>query len=30
MEKAGFLWEESMKHVLFSDDVGEIEVFLEK
>ena len=29
MEKAGFLWEESMKHVLFSDDMGEIEVFLE-
>ena len=30
MEKAGFLTEESMKHVLFSDDVKEIGQFMSK
>ena len=30
MEKAGFLTEESMKHVLFSDDVIEIGQFISK
>lgn len=30
MEKAGFLWKESMEHVLFSDDVREIGDFIEQ
>ena len=30
MEQAGFLWEEHMGHVLFSDHVNEIEAFIDK
>ena len=30
MEQAGFWWKESMRHVLFSDDLEEISAFIEK
>ena len=29
MEQAGFWWKESMRHVLFSDDLEEISAFIE-